>query len=120
RAFAGLEELHIGFDAALACIQAMMDEMLDQSVGGPLPRHVLGFDDIGPRLVALAEFLRGRDVVGVEIAGVRSGMPRPLVSLCPVIFQWHAPSSCLPNRFAQKGPCLSSPRSEIVRRLVLG
>ena len=81
RAFAGLEELHIGFDAALAGIQAMMDEMLDQSVGGPLPRHVLGFDDIGPRLVALAEFLRGRDVVGVEIAGVRSGMRRPLVAL---------------------------------------
>src|SRR6478609_4650503 len=29
----------------------------------------------------LEEFLRGRDVVGVEIAGVRSGMRRPLVAL---------------------------------------
>src|SRR5207244_3490322 len=68
RALAGLEELHIGLDAALARVQPMMHEMLDQPVGRALPRHVLGLDDVGQRLVALAKILRGRDVVDVEAA----------------------------------------------------
>ncbi len=42
-----LEELHIGLDAAFARVEATMHHVLDQAVGRMLPRHVLGFHDVG-------------------------------------------------------------------------
>ena len=79
RALARLEELHIGFHAAFARVEAMVDEVLDQAVGRALPRHVLGFDDVGQGLVARAEVLRSRDVVGVKGAGGGAGQRRVFV-----------------------------------------
>jgi len=53
----GLEELHVGFDAHLARVHLVMDEMLDQAVGGMLPRHVLREHDVELAFVVLAELL---------------------------------------------------------------
>ena len=77
------EKLHVGLDAAFPRIELLVDEMLDQAVGGALPRHVLGFDDIGARLVLPAELRRGRDGVGVKRAACRAGMR------CVLVFERH-------------------------------
>ena len=79
RLLAGLEELHVGFDAHLARVQLVMDEMLDQAVGGMLPRHVLGEHDVELALVVLAELLRGLDVVGAEGGGLVAGERRDAI-----------------------------------------
>jgi hypothetical protein len=74
RALAGLEELHIGLDAALPRVHAPVHDVLDETVGGALERHVLGAHHVVARFVDLAELLRGRDVVGAEAAGLGAGM----------------------------------------------
>src|SRR5438270_10935961 len=74
RALTGLEKLHIGFHAAFARVEPMMHEMLDQAVRGTLPWHILSLDHIRERGVARAEFLRTRNVIGMEGA---AGRPRP-------------------------------------------
>ena len=53
--------------------------MLDQPVGGMLPRHVLGQHDVGLALVFLAELLRLLDVVGAEGCGLGAGQRRARV-----------------------------------------
>src|SRR5581483_11780151 len=68
RTFARLEELHVGFDATLRRIHLVMDEMLDEAVGGMLERHRLRWDDVCPRLIFLAKGDRGCNVVGPESA----------------------------------------------------
>src|SRR5215831_13932770 len=65
-ALAGFEELHIGLNAALPRVHPVMNEMLDQPVRRALPRHVFGADNIGQRLVHLAELLRGGNVVDAQ------------------------------------------------------
>jgi hypothetical protein len=50
-----------------------MDEMLDQAVGGMLPRHILGKHDVELAFVVLAEFLRLLHVVGAERRGLFAG-----------------------------------------------
>jgi hypothetical protein len=76
RFFAGLEKLHVGFDAHLARVQLLVHEVLDQSVGAVLPRHVLGVDDVGLALVGLAEFGRSFQLVGAEGGGLVAGQRR--------------------------------------------
>src|SRR5262249_54463048 len=76
---ARLEELHVGFDAHLARVHLVMDEMLDQAVGGILPRHVLRQHDVWLALVGRAEILRRLDVVGTESRGLVAGERRTLV-----------------------------------------
>src|SRR5215468_4397534 len=41
-ALAGLEELHVGLDAALPGVHLVMNEMLDKPVRRALPWHVVG------------------------------------------------------------------------------
>src|SRR5919204_3987553 len=83
-ALAGVEELHIGLDAAFPRVQAMMNKVLDQAVGTTLPRHVLSFDDVRPRFVLFAEILRGGGVIGVKsaIGGARTSRAFVLESHC--------------------------------------
>ena len=72
-ALAGLEKLHIGFNAAFLCVQLRMHQVLDQPVGAALERHVLGRNHIESRLVLVPERLRGRDVLGADVAGFAAG-----------------------------------------------
>ena len=47
RALAGLEELHVGFDAALPRVHLVMDEVLDEAVGRALERHLVRVTTLG-------------------------------------------------------------------------
>src|SRR5215469_16797292 len=83
RAFAVLEELHIGFDATLPRLHLLVHEMLDQPIGRALPRHVFGLDHVRPRRVFGAELLGSHEIVGEKAAGGGAGQ-RSLF-----VFEWH-------------------------------
>jgi hypothetical protein len=46
RALARRKELHIGLNATFLGIETIVNEVLDEPVGAPLERHILGTDDI--------------------------------------------------------------------------
>ena len=68
-----------GFDAHLARVHLVMDEVLDQPVGGMLPGHVLGQHHVGAALILLAKFLRLPSLVGAECGGLGAGERGSLV-----------------------------------------
>ena len=65
----GFQELHIDIDAALRRIHALVDDVLDKAVSGPLHRHFMRFHDILAGLVVLAELFRSLERLGVKIRG---------------------------------------------------
>src|SRR5437763_8399368 len=73
RAFAVLEELHIGFDAAFPRLHVLVHEMLDQAVGRTLPRHIRSLDHVRARCIFSAEFFRRDEIVGKKGAGGGAG-----------------------------------------------
>ena len=64
---AGGNELHVDVDGALLGVHALVDDVLDQPVGGALHRHLVPFHDVHPFAVFLTELPRRLEGLGVEI-----------------------------------------------------
>src|SRR5258708_7807254 len=73
-ALAGIEELHIGLDAALPRVHLVVHQMLDEPVRRALPGHLVGADDVGQRLVHLTELLRRGDILDAQARGLAAHM----------------------------------------------
>src|SRR5437867_9654562 len=70
----GRQELHVDVEAALLGVHLLVDDVLDQAVGGALERHVGSLHQIEPAGIVPAELFRRLERLGVEIDVARLGV----------------------------------------------
>src|SRR5690606_7612920 len=71
-------ELHIDINAALLRIHALVDDVLYQSVGRALHRHLVPLDDVLAIAIVAAERIRSCQCLRVKVRSYAAARPAPL------------------------------------------